>query len=322
MPEGAPGGETPTNGRAALEMFAPAPARALAALEAGAWRAVAACGRSDAFERAARVVAAQVGLPPLARPGAPAPPAILDGDPADWRRARALDGDERVVLGFAEQMAFDVASLGADERQAFFGVLGADAVAFAQALWVADFAPRVRAALARLFGPGGDEPAPPAVREADLAAAFDELLRSVPGLQALDPVTTEVVRLLGARRHRCRLCQSLRSRSAILAGADDATFSAVDAYATSSLSDARKAALAFADAMIASPFAVDEERARALAGHFAPEARVELVLDVARNASNKVAVALGGDAPHVEEGVEVYDVTPDGEIHFGLERPA
>jgi hypothetical protein len=31
-----------------------------------------------------------------------------------------------------------------------------------------------------------------------------------------------------------------------------------------------------------------------------------------------VAVALGADAAHVEEGIEIYDVEPDGSLVYGL----
>jgi hypothetical protein len=48
---------------------------------------------------------------------------------------------------------------------------------------------------------------------------------------------------------------------------------------------------------------------------------VELVLDVARNAQNKIAVALGADDPNVESGVEIYDVNPDGTLTYGLAAP-
>ena len=36
--------------------------------------------------------------------------------------------------------------------------------------------------------------------------------------------------------------------------------------------------------------------------HFSDAEAVELTFDMMRNASNKVAVALGGDAPRVEQG--------------------
>ena len=67
-----------------------------------------------------------------------------------------------------------------------------------------------------------------------------EFIRVVP-LLGLDPVTCELVRLRGARQHQCRLCKSLRNRSAIVAGADDDMFAAVDSYETSSLGPRHRA---------------------------------------------------------------------------------
>ncbi|MEZ4217436.1 MAG: carboxymuconolactone decarboxylase family protein [Myxococcota bacterium] len=310
------------HGRAALELHAPRAGAALDALAAAAWRATRDAGVADLFDLASRVVASQHGAPPLARPAGLGTSPWHGVDAARWRELAALDDGARPALAFAEQLAFDVASLGAAERGALFASLGAAAGDFAQACYVADFAPRVRAALDALFGPSpaadGD------ARAADapaLTEAFDLWIRVVPQLREVDAVTTELVRLLGARRHRCRICQSLRSRAALVAGADDAMFDAVDRYAQSDLSPAHKAALAFAEAMISTPFAVDASRARALREQLPPAACVELVLDVARNATNKVAVALGGDAPRVESGYEVYDVGPDGELLYGLEAP-
>jgi alkylhydroperoxidase family enzyme len=317
-----------SNGRRALERFAPAPARALARIERAAWDALHAAGRLDLGELASRVVAEQHGLTPLRRPadlGAGVDPGF---EPTRWRQAGQGE-DVRAALGFAEQMSFDVASLQDAERQALFASLGADAVPFVQAVYVADLVPRVRAALDCLFGATPDWGAaasgvgesPVADPASELQAAFDEWIRSVPQLQALDPVSTELVRLLGARRHRCRICQSLRSRSALVAGGDEALFEAVDRHAESDLSQAHRALLAFADEIILPPGRPDEASASRLLGAWSPAACVELVLDVARNATNKVAVALAADAPHVESGIEIYDVGPDGELLYGLEAP-
>ena len=143
------------------------------------------------------------------------------------------------------------------------------------------------------------------------------LVRIVPRLDALDPVTSELIRLRGARQHQCRLCKSLRSRPALLAGADEATFSEVDVYEASALPPLQKAALAFTDAMIWTPGRLEASapRLRELAS---VEQCAELVLDVTRNALNKIAVALGADAAHVDEGIEIYDIDADGELVYGL----
>lgn len=50
--------------------------------------------------------------------------------------------------------------------------------------------------------------------------------------------------------------------------------------------------------------------------HFSAEQAVEITLDVMRNGTNKIAVALGGDAPRVTEGVELYLLGADGQPVF------
>lgn len=50
--------------------------------------------------------------------------------------------------------------------------------------------------------------------------------------------------------------------------------------------------------------------------HFSDTQSTELTLDVMRNASNKLAVALGGDAPRVEHGTEQYVLDADGQTVF------
>jgi hypothetical protein len=49
---------------------------------------------------------------------------------------------------------------------------------------------------------------------------------------------------------------------------------------------------------------------------FSDAEAVEITLDVMRNASNKVAVSLGGDAPRVAEGTETYLLDVDGQTVF------
>jgi AhpD family alkylhydroperoxidase len=182
--------------------------------------------------------------------------------------------------------------------------------------------PRTRAALDALVGPGAwADPAvdvPDGGAGDDLWGALDGLIRTVPALDALDPVTTELVRLRGARQHHCRLCMSLRSRPALRAGADDATFAAVDAYPTSGLPRLARAALAFTDAMLWTPGRMDPAVVADLADAATPAQQVEVVLDVTRNALNKIAVALGADGAHVTDGIEIYDVAPDGSLRYGL----
>jgi alkylhydroperoxidase family enzyme len=305
------------SGRAAALRHAPDAAGSLDRLEATVWQVV----DPDLFDLAARVAAAVHGYPPLARP-AELGPSPWEGRPVTrWRGFDELTDDQRVALAFAEQFSTDVAAITDGERAALSRALGDSALTFAHALYVADVVPRARLALDRLFG--DSDPVAPRAADAspDLWDAIQHNIRVVPGLRELDAVTSELIRLRLARQHNCRICQSLRSYSAFAAGADETTFDAVDTYETSNLSDAIKAALALTDAMVWTPTRISDALVAELRTHFTPAQQVELVLDIARNATNKFAVSMAVDDPHVTEGFEVYDVAVDGTTTYGLDRP-
>ena len=304
-------------GRGAVVTYAPESAVALDAVEATVWRVA----DADLVDLAARVCASVHGTVPLARPADLGPGPWAGRDPSEWRAFGDLTDAQRTALAFAEQFSADVSAIGDDQRSALQRALGDDAMVYAQVVYVADVVPRTRSALDRLFGASTPAVTVPVGADVTLWGGIEEIIRVVPGLLGLDPVTTEVVRLRGARQHQCRICQSLRSRSAMVAGADDDTFAAVDHYPTSDLSDAHKAALAFTDAFIWTPGHLGDEIVEGLRARFSPAQQVELVLDIARNATNKAAVALAADGAHVTEGYEIYDVAADGSIAYGLSRP-
>jgi alkylhydroperoxidase family enzyme len=224
-----------------------------------------------------------------------------------------------LITAFAEQFAVDVTQIDDLMRAELAEAAGDRVFPVVMAIYLGDWVPRVRHALDALFAPSAwSTPAP---ADGHRWPAIEAFQQAVARLDTLDPVTTELVRLRGARQHQCRLCQSLRSRSALAAGADDATFAAVDDFAASDLSDARKAALSLTDALIWTPADVGEDVLSGVRAHFAPAQAVELVLDLMRNAGNKIAVALAADAPNVSEGVEIYDIGPDGTLTQGLAAP-
>ncbi|RZL21393.1 MAG: carboxymuconolactone decarboxylase family protein [Rhodococcus sp. (in: high G+C Gram-positive bacteria)] len=226
---------------------------------------------------------------------------------------------ESVALDFAEQFSVDVSNVDSSLRGALLNELGSQAKEFVFAVYVADWFPRLLHALDLLFRPSTMQwPPPQDWRETELSVDSAEFSRSVARLRVLDPVTTELVRLRQARQHNCRLCKSLRMSSALEAGADEALFDEVDNYQDSGLSDRHKAALALADAMVWQPGYIPAHVISEVHEHFSPAEAVELVLDMTRNASSKVAVAFGSDAPHVDEGVEIYEVDEDGQVTFGL----
>ena len=256
---------------------------------------------------------------------APLPAADADvKDVAGWRKAADFSEDERAALALAEQFSIDVSAVDDGSRAPFLKAFGASAFAAARAIYIADFTPRLRHALERLFRPAPAGWAgvanPSAATGEQVDAAFMEFIRVVYNMHGLDPVLTELVRLRGARQHQCRICKSLRAHSALAAGADDAAFAAVDNYADSDLSPRQQAALALADALIWQPAHIPDPVIADIRTHFTPPEAVELVLDVMRNAANKSAVALGVDAAP-SDNVQIYDIDETGAMHVGLERP-
>ena len=79
------------------------------------------------------------------------------------------------------------------------------------------------------------------------------------------------------------------------------------------MTKARKAALRYVDALIWSPARIDPAVAAGVREHFSVRQARELTLDVLRNASNKIAVALKADAPRVEHGTERYVIDAEGQ---------
>ena len=84
-------------------------------------------------------------------------------------------------------------------------------------MYLADFIPRVRAGLEALGIPAPWAAGPVRWDRSSEPAdvVFNVFLPSVGRLRALDPVTSEVVRLRGAMAHNCRLCKSLREGHAL-----------------------------------------------------------------------------------------------------------
>ena len=217
------------------------------------------------------------------------------------------------VQAFAEQFRVDVSRVDDELRRALAEATGDRQVAVVQMIWISDVAPRLYAVLDQLFGPS-EWPTPRRYPVSDVWGVIDEFMRAVARHAALDVTTTELVRLRGAREHDCRLCQSRRAVAAISAGAGEATFSAVDHYEKSDLPEETKAALALTDAVIWTPSAVPDDVMARVREHLTDAQAIEVVLDVIRNATNKIAVALGADAPEVTEGVQLFVTDPDGVV--------
>jgi alkylhydroperoxidase family enzyme len=260
-------------------------------------------GRINALVRQA--CGAALSLPPL-------PAEVTVDDPESEA--------ESVVVEFAEQFSVDVSSIGDDMRARLASALGRSVLRAVVLTFIADFVPRVRAGL-EAFGlpvPWGDG----AVRwdhNRDPAdALFNGFLPGVARLRALDPVTSELVRLRGATQHSCRLCKSLREGNALDAGGSESLYAQIDQYESSgALTNPQKAALRYADALIWSPAHVGADVAAGVRAHYSDAEAFELTLDVMRNASNKIAVSLAADAPRVPQGTERYLIDADGQTVFG-----
>ena len=258
-------------------------------------------GRTTALVR--RICARTLGLPALPAEGA------------------GRDG-YAVVAEFAEQFSTDVTGISVEQRSRLWKVLGDDTFGVVTQIYIADFVPRVRAGLEAL-GVGdeylgwtvGPVAWDHATDPSDLV--FNEFLPTVARQRELDALTAEVVRLRGAAQHNCRLCKSLRETTALDAGGSETLYGEIEKFeASAQLTERHKAALRYVDALIWSPGLIDDGVADGVRAHFSDAEAVELTLDVMRNASNKVAVALGGDAPRVEQGTEQYLLDVDGQTVF------
>ena len=218
------------------------------------------------------------------------------------------------TMAFAEQMVVDVASMTTDVRAAGLAELGGGAPAFVLAVWTEDMMIRADVAWREMFG---EQWGPiPTSAETDPWAAHERFLLEVAKLNALDPVTSELVRLRGARAHDCRLCQSRRSVRAIdLAGRSEL----FDDRDPSGISDAQALALQVVDAFVWQPIRWPPALGEQVVAALGPAAATELTLDIVRNAANKIAVAFGADDPQVETGVEYYDIdVSTGELRYNV----
>jgi alkylhydroperoxidase family enzyme len=262
-------------------------------------------GRAAALIR--RVCAQTLSLPPL---------------PAEVALTGPGSDADAVVADFAEQFSIDVSMIGDQQRSRLWSALGDKTFGVVVQMYIADFVPRVRAGLEAL-GVGQrylgwadgrlawDHTTDPS------DAVFNGFLPAVARLRDLDALTSEMVRLRGAAQHNCRLCKSLRETTALDAGGSETLYGDIERFEASELlTDRQKAALRYADALIWSPGHIDRGIVAAVRAQFSDDEAAELTFDVMRNASNKVAVALAGDAPRVESGTEEYLLDANGQTVF------
>lgn len=262
-------------------------------------------GRVSALVR--RVCAQTSSLPPL-------PASVEVGEPQT--------DAEVVVAEFAEQFSADVSSITAEQRSRLWKHLGDSTFGVVVQMYIADFVPRVRAGLAAL-GVGSqylgwvDRPIAWDHRTDPSDVVFNDFLLAVARMRALDPITSELVRLRGAAQHNCRLCKSVREGTALDAGGSETLYGEIERFESSTLLDARaKAALRYVDGLIWTPAHLVADDVAEVRSRFSEAQSVELTFDIMRNASNKVAVALGADAPRAQNGTERYVIDANGQTIF------
>ena len=246
---------------------------------------------------------------------------------ASWPTSERYDDRERAALALAEQFTVDVTGVPAGPLSDASALLGSGVLAYVQGLYLLDVGQRAAVALAALF----ERPVPstqwawpteggPELPE-DPMVAVDGLLRATGRLRALDPVLRELVRLRGARHHRCRRCQSVRSVAALVSGATEELLSSDDVLGLDDVDDATRAALRLTDAVLVGRPMVDADLVVEVRAALGPTEAVELVCYLVRNAANKVAVAFGADEAIVEDGYEYQVIADDGDT-LTVDAPA
>jgi AhpD family alkylhydroperoxidase len=130
-----------------------------------------------------------------------------------------------------------------------------------------------------------------------LARAIEDFAAAAMRAQALDPVTTELVRLRCAGYHDCRFCASLRLEEAREAGVDEQMTAKVARYESSDLPEHVKVALRLTDTVIIHPSDADRELAAQLRKHFSEQQIAELLFDIMKWSEQKKYVALRLEAP-------------------------
>jgi alkylhydroperoxidase family enzyme len=237
---------------------------------------------------------------------------------ADWPSGEQFSAADRTCLAVAEQFVMDVAGVDDTARAALSRALGSASLGFVQALYVLDQGYRLAASLQALFGGNPLAELRPRPGPA-LWPELEQMMASVASLHDIDPLTAELVRLRGARLHQCRVCSSRRRVPAVVAGGE--LLEAARPEDHPGATPAQRAAVALTDAILLHPADFSLQLLGEVRQSFTPSEAIELVVLVAHNAANKIAVALAADAPTVASGVEYFDVTSDGKYRYQLPQP-
>jgi hypothetical protein len=232
---------------------------------------------------------------------------------------------ERQVIALADQFAVDVNGVTEGQIAALTDALRAEKVnALVNGLYLIDMGLRLEQVVPVLLPGNGEAPAsaapesasPPADQGealiADTIAAFAAAAVLADGI---DAVTSELVRLRCAQVHHCRLCGSLRQRSALDEGFDEDMAGRIARYEQGGFSEAQTAALRLVDTLIMFPADAGADLRAGLERHYTPAQVAELCFDVVKWSQQKALVATHIDAPPWE-GIHVLDFDGDGHPLF------
>jgi AhpD family alkylhydroperoxidase len=306
----------------ALSRLRPGACQLLTALNERVWQA----GDPVLLELVRVRVAQLIGNPAAARvrcgyaaaaagPELEAKVAALPGYPGSPLFSTA----ERDVVEFTEQFVIDVGGTPEDVRAVLTGRYGTDgARALVTAIYVVEFTEftqRLQLIAARLLDDAGAPPDSAAAVAVDASPAglLNAYQAAVVRGSALDPATTELVRLRCARTHHCRICQTLRLADARAAGVDETMTAKVDRYERSDLPERAKVALRVTDAFITRPDLLSEAAAGQARASFGPAELASLCLDITKWSTQKIKVALGTD------GADRLVTDADGVALFGFD---
>ena len=223
---------------------------------------------------------------------------------------------EQDVVDFTEQFVMDVSGTTEEMREGLTARFGADgARELVTAIYVIEFTQRLQLIAARLLDDAfaGVPCGSSAVSDVSATGLLNAYQAAVVRSSALDPVTTELVRLRCARTHNCRICQTLRLADSRAAGVDEDMTAKVDFYERSDLPERAKVALRITDAFITQPELLSDDVARQARASFGPAELASLGLDITKWSTQKIKVALGTD------GADQLETDADGVALFGFD---
>ena len=234
----------------------------------------------------------------------------------DWRAPADCPEAWRQALALAEQFAIDVNGISEAQVAALGEAIGAEAVnALVNSLYLVDMALRLQQVAPVVLAADGEAEATgdrmAAVdtagdSEAAIATVIADFAARAVLADAVDPLTSELVRLRCAQVHHCRLCGSPRQRSALENGFEESMAERVARYEQGGFTDARVAALRLVDTLILVPADAGPALREELERHYSPGQIAELCFDVVKWSQQKALVATHSDAPPWE-GIHVLD---------------